>query len=1261
MSLTQHRSPHPFRAQRTLGLRLVVASYLFFCSFLLSSQVYAQGAPQVTYNPGNNIITIGSLNGAIPGSQSITLPAVAATLAGAGAPDVLVDQGGGVWLTKARIVVAATGRLEATRAAGMTELRLESILAVGSPTYIQVNGGGQLLIEGIKVVAWDSVNNQVDEEISNGRAYIVAQNGSRLDIRDSDLGYLGDATNSSTSGVAWVKRQNPADPTTGATGSVVNSKFHHNYHGLFIADGTNITILTDAAQSGQTTEVANNLNHGIFVRDGAQGVTISGVAVHDNGNKGTNSGDGIVLYNNAVQNTIQSNTIYANARHGILLDNEANNNIVIGNTIYQQSDGLAVSDSDNNLIQNNHARNNRNGIRVSGALNNPAANNQLIGNLIEDSASDLGNAYGIYLYAHADNNLLRNNTILRSATYGIYIKSGANRLEGNVIREGKTGIALVGEAESMGQIPLLALAGSANVVISSTISNNTDIGIRVEGGVGNGIGADPTTGAPLVGNLIESNLGNGIFLKSTTAGDGSTDNWIVNNTIRTNGSSGIVVAGNVSLRNRLSQNRITNNAGSGIKLDGGAQQGILPPVISEIRADGQAIGTATANATIELYSDPGSEGESFLGTATADGSGAWAFQLPVGQDPKRVTALAIDSSGNSSAFSTASGSSVDLFTSVAVDEQNQPLIQLTGAGAVATLDKIQTLLGVANADLLQNLGNGVWRLNANLKVETEVTLNIGVDEGVTELQLRSAANPVSSTVDYAGFVYIRTHNGTININGAKIYGWDPILAKFDDTISDGRAFIVAKYGATLNITNSEISYLGSPAHSESYGVTWRDDAQSEISAASAAGILRTAVTGEVSHSKFHHNYVGVHLMQAGDLRLTNNEFYANLSYGFYARDHSRDTLLEGNLAYNNAAHGILLARGCTNFTLRNNKAYTNGASFAHGIVISQGSAPTAASVENLLEGNEAYDNRGYGINIEGSNNNEVRNNNLHNNQTGLTVEDGSTNNNIHDNTFRENASYGLQTRLGSNQNRLANNLATANSSYGFYLRSDGNQLVGNQVTGSTDVGIQIKPENAIPLQNNEVLSNTIFSNSGSGIDIRAATNTQVSHNRIESNGGHGVYLTDGAVGTAINENIIQGNALNGIRVNTALSYQNHWAANAIYGNQQGGIMLSAGANSNVPKPKITEIKGRTVVGRVNSPNATIELYSDAATQGRVFLGSTTADAAGNFALVVEGSFYAPANLTAIATDTQGNSSEFGESLVVQSEPLFYLFLPSIQR
>ena len=134
-----------------------------------------------------------------------------------------------------------------------------------------------------------------------------------------------------------------------------------------------------------------------------------------------------------------------------------------------------------------------------------------------------------------------------------------------------------------------------------------------------------------------------------------------------------------------------------------------------------------------------------------DGAGAWSLFLP-GQDQKRLTALAIDASGNTSAFSGSSGSTAGALYHITNDDHNQKTIEVTGANAVVTLPDIMNGLGVSNTNgatvkLIDNLGNGIWRLNANLFIKDGVTLNITKNISVAELQLRSQAGVVTANVD----------------------------------------------------------------------------------------------------------------------------------------------------------------------------------------------------------------------------------------------------------------------------------------------------------------------------------------------------------------------------------------------------------------------------------------------------------------------------------------------------------------------------------
>jgi hypothetical protein len=54
---------------------------------------------------------------------------------------------------------------------------------------------------------------------------------------------------------------------------------------------------------------------------------------------------------------------------------------------------------------------------------------------------------------------------------------------------------------------------------------------------------------------------------------------------------------------------------------------------------------------------------------------------------------------------------------------------------------------------------------------------------------------------------------------------------------------------------------------------------------------------------------------------------------------------------------------------------------------------------------------------------------------------------------------------------------------------------------------------------------------------------------------------------------------------------------------------------------------------------TVEIFSDAEDEGRIFEGTAVADASGNFTFTRAGLLTGP-NITATATDHKGNTSEF---------------------
>lgn len=149
---------------------------------------------------------------------------------------------------------------------------------------------------------------------------------------------------------------------------------------------------------------------------------------------------------------------------------------------------------------------------------------------------------------------------------------------------------------------------------------------------------------------------------------GARDETVFNNTIRNAaaGGIGLLDVNNtnaheaVANRIRISQNIISDTTGPAIYLapdwntpGSTANNGILPPVFTSTTTTLMA-GTATANATVEIYRASRPVGQNglptaYLGSATAGPDGTWNTVLPVAIGD-RVTALQIDPTNNTSAL-----------------------------------------------------------------------------------------------------------------------------------------------------------------------------------------------------------------------------------------------------------------------------------------------------------------------------------------------------------------------------------------------------------------------------------------------------------------------------------------------------------------------------------------------------------------------------------------------------------------------------------
>ena len=123
------------------------------------------------------------------------------------------------------------------------------------------------------------------------------------------------------------------------------------------------------------------------------------------------------------------------------------------------------------------------------------------------------------------------------------------------------------------------------------------------------------------------------------------------NLIRNNHGHGVEVQDSGSVANTITRNSIGPNDGAGIALRDGGNAGLpAPRVTAKNLAAGTASGTACANCTVEVFSASDNEGQTYEGTAVANGTGAWTLAAGHAFAGPYLTATATDAAGNTSPF-----------------------------------------------------------------------------------------------------------------------------------------------------------------------------------------------------------------------------------------------------------------------------------------------------------------------------------------------------------------------------------------------------------------------------------------------------------------------------------------------------------------------------------------------------------------------------------------------------------------------------------
>jgi parallel beta-helix repeat protein len=368
------------------------------------------------------------------------------------------------------------------------------------------------------------------------------------------------------------------------------------------------------------------------------------------------------------------------------------------------------------------------------------------------------------------------------------------------------------------------------------------------------------------------------------------------------------------------------------------------------------------------------------------------------------------------------------------DEEKNSIV-LSDSGGLVSLPLLAQALPTR---VLREVAPGEWLLSANLRIEQGANLEIGGPQ-VRWLKLHSRGD---------NFVWIKALGGRLRIVATRITSWDPQREDYDHNYEDGRSFLLARDGAQMEISDSELSYLGYEAN-ESYGVAWR----------------LKSTGGAASNSVFGHNFYGLYLYEVSGLVIRGNEVHHSVRYGIDPHTRSNKLLIENNTSHHNGKQGIILAEGCAEGIIRNNVVHSNG---LHGIVLFQ------HSNDNLVEGNTSYDNALHGININGSNRNTVRGNTVYGNgEAGIGIGQEAAGNLIDDNIVRTNLRDGIYLFSDASKNSLQNNLVIGNPRYGIYIKSEENMIGGGNEVLENGVGVFLNVDQPPQISTSE---NRIYNN-----------------------------------------------------------------------------------------------------------------------------------------------------------------------------------------
>ncbi len=930
-------------------------------------------------------------------------------------------------------------------------------------------------------------------------------------------------------------------------------------------------------------------------------------------------------------NIIQGLQILHFPGNGVNVQDAASYNRIGGNRL--QGSGPV---GQGNLLSGNGGA----GLMIGGS---GAMSNTVTGNFIgTDSSGEriLPNDRGVGIGSGASYNVVGGLTPgernLISGNRGNQVELWDAETQHNIVRGNLVGT----DASGAFALQPLSPTGGSGVALHSGARHNVIGPANVIAGVAFGvaIGLEGTNDNIITGNLIGTDVsGNGAignYYHGVSVSGGAQRNRIgPANRIAYNGGTGVLVDGAATLSNTITANAIYKNATEGIATNNGGNASLTPPILFSASIT-TVVGVAPPGATVEVFSDWEDEGKVYEGQTTAAASGAFTFTLPSGLVGPNVTATATDAAGNTSEFSA-------------------PVLAVIHTGTLTVTSPLDGGPGTLRQAILD-----AWPGNT-------ITFDPAVFPPTSPVTI-SLSSPLPAISQ--GYVTIDASDAGVILDGSALLANSNglVLASDHNVV---RGLRIVGFGVGIDV-NGRHNVVGGDRM-----VGTGPTGQGNVVSRNSTGI---ALRGDdARHNILLGNLVGT---DANGLAAWPNE----IGIGVYdAARYNRvggTTPGERNVVAGNSAKGIdLLGEGVMGNVVAGNQIGTditghhalgNGRG---GIIVECGASGNiiggrTAAERNLISGQI------YGVTISdwGTANNQVIGNWIGTDATGTAPLPNHVGISICMSGYN---------RVGGSQPGEGN-VISGNTGPGVTFCSGGennNLVLGNRI--GTDVGGISAVGNGEGVDLNALTchvllggataeeANVISGNQNFAVQVvwAGVDYNFVLGNVIGTDASGSVPLGNGVAGIVLWEHsahtFVQGNTLafngggwegvGGVYVNRSMS--NTFRRNSIHSNGARGIVLTNGGNQMLPAPLILTVTETSVSGTA-CPGCTVEVFSDAEDEGRVYEGSAVASAAGTFSFTKPTGLTGPF-ITATATDGQGNTSEFSAPQRVWNR----LYLPMVLK